>query len=320
MMQIPLSGLLLLLLLLRWSFALAGSVKYPNDFATLPVMSFAGSIAVARNAPIGTVLQSVSQGVGIYADVTCTVRKVISVDGIPVPETPSTFQTNVPGIGVVFYETASWNGSWTKAPTVESLPATSGGKAHYTRADLVITGPVASGSLTVLPTMTTTFSGDCMSTVSGTQRLSSGTLITSSTCSVITSSIDVVLPKVFAVSLATAGSTTGASPLSIGLDCAKNVKIYLTISDASDFSNRTTTLSLAQGSSASGVGVQLVNGSTPVSYGPDSATAGTINQWFAATGTGGTIQIPLTARYVRTSGPLVPGTVKALATFTMSYQ
>lgn len=299
----------------------AGTVTFPKNFSVIPDMSFPSSISAARNVPVGTVLQTVSQNVGIGASgVTCNVRKDIAVDGTPVPGNASTFQTNVPGIGVRFYVTGYWSGSWAQAPDVETLSPYTGASAHYTRADLVVTGPVESGSLTNLPKMIVTFSGDCISTVSGTQNLTSDSVITGGTCSVLTSSIDVPLPKAFANSLSTTGSTAGASPLTIGLDCSKGVKVNLTISDASDLSNRTTTLGLAQGSSASGVGVQLVNGSAPVAFGPDSAAAGTANQWFAGTATGGQMQIPLIARYVRTTGPLVPGTVKAIATFTMSYQ
>ncbi|WP_159907757.1 hypothetical protein [Caballeronia humi] len=45
-----------------------------------------------------------------------------------------------------------------------------------------------------------------------------------------------------------------------------------------------------------------------VFFGTDSAAPGASDQWL----------VPLTARYVRTTGTLASGSVKALATFTMS--
>jgi type 1 fimbria pilin len=207
-----------------------------------------------------------------------------------------------------------------QAPATQTLSATNGAYAHYTRADLVVTGPVGSGTLTDLPSMTVTFSGSCLSTTTTTQYLTAGSSISSNTCSVTTPTLDFALPKALSKNLTTAGSTTGDTTLPLGLNCAAGVKINVTITDSTTPSNRSTTLSLAAGSSASGVGLQILNGSTPVSFGPDSSAAGTPNQWSAGTATGGPVQIALTARYVRTSGSLVPGSVKGTATFTMSYQ
>lgn len=65
---------------------------------------------------------------------------------------------------------------------------------------------------------------------------------------------------------------------------------------------------------------QILNAAnTPISFGPDSANFGTTNQWLVGNSTGTNISIPLSVRYIRT-GPINPGTVKAAATFTMSYQ
>lgn len=58
----------------------------------------------------------------------------------------------------------------------------------------------------------------------------------------------------------------------------------------------------------------------PVAHGLDSAVAGNTNQWLAGTAAGGAMTIPLTVQYVRTTGAPTPGTVKGLATFTMSYK
>jgi type 1 fimbria pilin len=67
-------------------------------------------------------------------------------------------------------------------------------------------------------------------------------------------------------------------------------------------------------------GLQLLNGSTPIAYVPDSASAGNQNQWFAGTASGSSMTIPLTVQHVRTDDALTPGTVRGLATFTMAYE
>jgi type 1 fimbria pilin len=308
-----------LLLILIAERCFADYLTCPKNVPVTPDLTFT-STSVGRNVPIGTAIQTAGQNLGLAANVTCNIQKVVVVDGISVAGDAMTFQTNVPGIGVRFYITAGWSGAWARVPEVETLPSTATSTQFFTRADLVVTGTVGSGVLTDLPKMTATFSGDCISAVSVIQSLTAGSTITATACSVTTPSIEVVLPKAFVSALSSVGSTTGQSPTSIGLDCNAGVKVNVTLSDASNISNRSTTLGLAPGSSASGVGVQILNGTTPVAYGPDSATAGTVSQWYAGTATGGAMEIPLTVRYVRTSGPLVPGAVRATATFTMSYQ
>jgi type 1 fimbria pilin len=143
------------------------------------------------------------------------------------------------------------------------------------------------------------------------------TLATAS-CSVATPSVAVTLPTVFPGNLATGSAWNTLFNLSVS--CPSGINVNVTLADASDPSNRSTTLGLASGSSATGVGLRILRGSIPVAFGPDSAVAGNTNQWLAGTATGGVMNIPLTVQYVRTSGEWTPGTVKGLATFTMSYQ
>ncbi|MDR5783744.1 fimbrial protein [Caballeronia sp. LZ065] len=120
--------------------------------------------------------------------------------------------------------------------------------------------------------------------------------------------------------LANEGDSTGDTLVPLGLDCQPGIRVYLTMTDAIDPGNRSTELALAPGSTAAGVGIQILNGADPIAFGPDSRAAGTLNQWSAGTSAGGVMQIPLAARYVRTASALVPGSAHAKATFTLSYQ
>ena len=57
-------------------------------------------------------------------------------------------------------------------------------------------------------------------------------------------------------------------------------------------------------------------------FGPDSNAGGNRNQWFAGSVAYGQerLDIPLTARYVKTEENVTIGSANAAATFTISYQ
>lgn len=140
------------------------------------------------------------------------------------------------------------------------------------------------------------------------------------TCTVTTPSINVDMPRTHVDDLPAVNSTSGDTNFNIGLSCGAGVKVAMTITDASDPANTSTTLSLGHGSTASGIGYQIVNNSVPVAFGPDSAAAGTVNQFvIVPQSVSGTYSVPLSGRFIRT-GKIVPGSANAYATFTMSYQ
>ena len=117
----------------------------------------------------------------------------------------------------------------------------------------------------------------------------------------------------------------------IELDCAGGdagtaTRAFVTLTDANRPGNTGTTLSLRDGGgampTASGIGIQILQGDTVLNFGPDSSAPGNANQWFAAAIPQGqsSLSIPLKARYVQTAATVKGGKVFAEATFTMSYQ
>lgn len=120
-----------------------------------------------------------------------------------------------------------------------------------------------------------------------------------------------------------AGSTTSTIPSMINLQCDPNVEIKVTLSDQTDPSNRTDIVNLTAASTASGLGVQVVNPGTGAPYrlGPDDASAHGINQYpLGLSGpNGGVFNLPLGFRYIQT-GEMVAGTATALVGVTFSYQ
>ncbi|MDN7452321.1 fimbrial protein [Burkholderia cenocepacia] len=134
------------------------------------------------------------------------------------------------------------------------------------------------------------------------------------------------LPAVTATSFNGIGSVSSQATerFSLALDCEEDIRLHATMTDASNPSNTSNILTLAPGSTASGVGIQILrdNGTTPVSFGPDSADAGNPNQWYITTTPlgGARVVVPFVAKYAQ-SGPKVSiGSVKARSTITFSYQ
>lgn len=147
------------------------------------------------------------------------------------------------------------------------------------------------------------------------------------TCTVTTPSVSVNLPVISLGALSAVGKTGGDTRFPIGLSCASGANVYITLSDVTTPANTSSLLTLASSSTAQGIKLRILNSTGPVSFGPDSAEAGTTHQWFL--GASGSVNgVPLTVQYYRddtdpsgtTSATLSAGSVQAQATFTMSYQ
>ncbi len=312
-------------LLMICNQASAGTITFPNvgDDSMLK-LSFASSIAIPRDRVVGAQVAVVAPNVGIGASgVTCSITETVTVNGVQVPGMPGVYQTNLIGIGVQFYKTGNWAGGWASAPTVMTYTPAGGtgtGSAqNYIRADLVVTGPIQAGTLTSLPSMTVQFTGSCITTLTKTITINPGTAITAIVCTVTTPTVSVPLPAIPVTQLLPIGTVSTASKnFNIGLACSPGASVYITLTDATNPSNTTNNLTLTSGS-AHGVALRLDHGGTPVTFGADSAVAGNPGQWLVGA-SDTTSSVPLTARYVSVGPSIVPGTVNALATFTMSYQ
>ncbi|QYD72450.1 type 1 fimbrial protein [Paraburkholderia edwinii] len=146
-------------------------------------------------------------------------------------------------------------------------------------------------------------------------------VFTHATCSVSEAQVAVILPTADTGAFRSGtGAVAAPQPFTLSFSCNTGAKVLITLTDSVNPSNRTTTLQTTADSTAKGIGVQILNSAgAPLSFGPDSAAPGNLNQWTVGDSPSGTLKVPLTARYVRT-GVVSAGTVKALATFTMSYQ
>jgi type 1 fimbria pilin len=144
--------------------------------------------------------------------------------------------------------------------------------------------------------------------------------VTTRTCTVVNQAVIFPLPSVRDKDMPSVGATAGNSTRNIELNCPAGSHLAMVMTDHTSPANRTSTLTLTADSEASGFGIEVTHDGKPVFFGPDSASVGAQNQFLIGNNLSGAVSIPLTARYIRTQPVSRAGTVKALATFTMSYQ
>lgn len=121
------------------------------------------------------------------------------------------------------------------------------------------------------------------------------------------------------------GSGTTLVGFNVALQCsgasgAGAVNVYATLTDQTNAANRSGVLSLTPASTAKGIGIEVRFKYVILNFGPDSNKVGNLNQWLTGSAANGVYDIPLAARYVKTSNTVTPGTANGRATITMSYQ
>lgn len=136
-------------------------------------------------------------------------------------------------------------------------------------------------------------------------------------CSLSTPNINVNLPTINVKSFTAIGKTQGDTPFTVGLQCDVGTKINATLkfTQDTDTTNQSVAAVIGKGSagSASGVGIQLLYGSTPLNNN---------TLMFLKTSSGG-MELPagaFTARYFQTKSVVKPGDANAMATLMLTYQ
>jgi type 1 fimbria pilin len=300
-----------------WSSAHAGTCTTitPQE-STLSI----GTITVQRDVAVGTVLFSRNATLtGSYLT-GCTNPLMLGFSMRYLNATPSTYgnhvyNTNVNGIGVRFS-----SGNYFENPT-NTFSYTA--QASYVewwggKIELIVTGPVASGSLTpgVLGVVMLQDS-DGVYRDGLTTTLLDGT-INVLACSITTPQLTFPIGD---ISAATFGSTVGTTPAgaqntqNLGLNCDPGANVNISLSGIQNPDVATTSVLALTGQgntgTAKGVGVQLLYNGTPI----------TLNTRLPLNvATGGQQAFPLTARYYQTQTTVEPGTANASATLNLTYQ
>ncbi|WP_232470848.1 fimbrial protein [Caballeronia hypogeia] len=299
----------------------------------------AGTIPVPVGAAVGQTVATLAPDgfqfpCWLPAGQASTLWADLSVPVAPASGFSDVYPTGVPGLGVRY----SFNSAYCGARNVVlanggmTLTCSFTGPIDAYSPDLtvtasfVVTGQIAAGAatLTSAPRVNINYRHSDSGGSWAKSPLYTGSangVLTQATCSVNQTSVSVIMPtadtRAFSSGL---GAVAAPQPFTLSLTCQTGAKVLITLTDAVNPANRGTSLQLTADSSAAGIGIQILNtAGSPVVFGADSATPGNANQWPIGDSPNGMLQIPLTARYVRT-GAVTAGTVKGLATFTMSYQ
>jgi type 1 fimbria pilin len=301
-----------------------------------------GTNVFGRDAPVGSTTQTYTNSIRFHCqqDPCCDRDIFLTFKAAPnteVPGYPDVYPTNVAGVGVRFTISNGPGTSCRQLPltipdgynkiTCHQPPGAHEPGMDYNidvGAQFVKTGPIGAADLLTMPSvsMTLNVNDDPRNWAWG--NVFSGSAsggFTIGACSVNRPAVQVTMPAAWIKDLSEIGATTGATPFVLSLYCDAGVRVAMTLTDAVDPANRTSTLTLTPDSTARGVGYQISHDDVLVYYGPASAQAYVANQFFVSTTltTGGPLLLPFSARYVRT-GRIDGGSADALATFTMSYQ
>ncbi|MDN7880914.1 fimbrial protein [Burkholderia aenigmatica] len=309
----------------------SGSQKYYEPMvATIPSMSppsFSPSVAVGT-VLISQEIASVGRQIYVWCDTPGGGIKNTLWTREGAQGAYSTWPTNVAGIGVRIQFTGSGGGIgqwWPHSADTSAMTNIFNGNRKLL-IQFVKTGPISAGG-TLSGELGAGWAMDKSFKFISFQIAGGGITITPRvpTCNVRDKAPTVPLGDIAAnLVMPRVGDTSEAKPFKIVLDCEGGetgtiTKTYMTLTDVHDNANRSDTLTLAPESTAKGLGVQVLHNSQPVSFGPDSSMTGNPNQFATGNTPNGVLEIPLSARYVRT-GMLLGGSVKARASFTMSYQ
>ncbi|ERK10365.1 Fimbrial protein [Serratia fonticola AU-AP2C] len=294
-----------------------------------PITSGWGATIINPNYLTGDTTCLISMGIALPSPEGTIIPNITyTEDGITYP----IFSTNIPGIGIIVGIKAVSAAKYTPLSRITvfyPVPSPSQGMGIAIQAKMIVTGRLTSGvypiARQILVSVYTNGPNNVTTPMTDLILNPSTTTITAKTCQMSSATTqNVPLLPVAKNQFSGVGSSAGGEAnFSLTTLCDSGVKLYATMSDGSDPGNTGNILKPAEGTTASGVGVQILRNGLPISFGPDSSAFGNTNQWYIGTaGSGGRepFTIPLKARYVQTAQNMVAGSVKTRATVTFSYQ
>jgi type 1 fimbria pilin len=305
----------------------------------------AGTITIPMNAPPGTVV-STAAPTGFIMNCSFlntspfvtsgTTYIQLTVTAALAPGFTDVYKTAIDGLGVRFVfnspacnaSNLSLSNSLLRIPC--ALSSSLGGPNIVTNLTVttifVVYGAVKGGASTLssIPVLSEAYeTSDNVGRLWGQSPIYTGSAtgtLNTATCSVQTQDIAVYLPtpavRAFAAGV---GAVAGRTAFHLDFTCATGAQVSIVITDVVTPANRSNVLTLSPESTVKGIGVQVLKGDgTPVVFGPDAVGVGVVNQWLIGNSPNGVLVLPLSAQYIRT-GTITPGSVKAMATFTMTY-
>ena len=325
-----------------WLWSVPDGAGHYNDYAVPGpfIIEFDGTVnEVDANAPKGTILFSQTYASSNFVPnypngaprVECTQqilywqRVVMTGSSLGYIYDDDTYQTNLPGVGLQL--TGNDGGYPFNGPQQNLGAGTSTQFSSRTtyRVRLVKT---IDGPLTTMGSITGTIGewridqGGPIAAIRFNMRTPIVITPRKPTCAISTPDVVVSLDQKALSDFASVGDALGDKDFSVSLACSggdpnSSTDLHMFLTDQTTLTNQTNILSLTAASTASGVGVQIVNNGTPVTFGQTLAAPTTDISRNIVVNTP-TVDIPLKARYVRT-GNMSAGSVTAIATFTATY-
>ena len=283
-----------------------------------------GKVNIPANAPVGTTVWSTTVTMGTIGNVNCTAgahvlgSHVYTSADVTASPLAQVYRIDVPYLGVRIVEingnsaVATPASSWAASP-----PGFTGPLSLVYQVSLVVIGPVTRDeSSSIGNNLFRTSLRDAQSGAAlGTFQMdmdSFGARVGGSVCTISTPSVVVDLGRHPSSAFAGIGSTTAARSFSIELrNCPAAIQYAIepvtTIIGAAGNS----VVTLNPGSTAQGIGVQLLNnaGNPMALWSPVQAST-----------SGGSYTIPLQGRFYQTAPTVSPGSANAGMTFTITYQ
>jgi major type 1 subunit fimbrin (pilin) len=285
------------------------------------------NVTVPRDIPVGAVLATVQlpaggpmTSSGSFATCTAPGNSYWYFNGGTAAALPSnTANTNIPGIGLRFFFQNNSGMSFKFNPAGYGASESYVGKWNwytggngYFGVEVVVTGRPGSGQINGAVTATVTLDSLLVTNITT-------TTFTATALSCVTPNVTVPLGTHNSSELQGVGTGTAAVTFNLSLNSCPaglySIKYQIDPTTAVVGNATNGVVALDASSTATGVGVQLLNNSgVAFALGSQQTFSG---YSFA---TGGSYTIPLKARYYQTGAKVGPGTANTSMTFTMNYQ
>lgn len=349
------SFLFLILILVAWAFSHNSYASCSYQLGTYTLN--AGSYTIQRDAPIGTVIGSMSGSSSPLYSNCFTAANYWEIIGLksalPYNYTDtaisaSIFDTSIPGVGIAIgvnlytdcgdgktvgnstkyigYTTGSWyTNSWLGIVGCKAgiSPITYALFSGGPMIRLVKTGPLVNGGGTISGTLgyftigATPNVGVNAEVISSQFPITISATITQLACSITTPIVTVPLDPVFTSSFTGVNSTLGAKPFTIGLECDPNARINASLSFTQNTNTTNSSVMQLTGAGAEGVASGV---GIQLLYG--STVLNNNSRILLKTSSGGQ-EFPadaFTARYFQTQSTVTAGDANASATLNLTYQ
>ncbi|NTX82074.1 type 1 fimbrial protein [Serratia proteamaculans] len=279
-----------------------------------------GNIVAQRDTPVGSVLAEIHFAWSTPS-VSCggsfTRFRTFSYQGGVLSSLRHTYKTNLAGVGVT---TAAYS-LFSNPPEIFSGVGGVAGNHHDVVIQLIKIGDITAGTLATGEIATEKFSPIIESTpgpaaiTAEAITMGAGNIITTLACSLNSTSINVPLGDVAATKFTGIATTAGDKSFDLGLTCDKDAKINVSLAGTQNTDTSETSVlaltSAGQTGTASGVGVQLLYGGTPLKIN---------NNILLKSSAGGQETLPFTARYYQTLADISAGLANSSATLNITYQ